>query len=168
MKVNFEKTIGPIALIAISTFMLIMEIVHFITRRNDYAEYFEQVYRWEMSTIIPILLFFIIGTAFLLEVRGKEKTAHLVSTVASSAVLVAGTVIFFILDDYGSSGAFIDALLMIILPVFLVVVSFFRFKNQGKEVLTDKMRNILIYIIMGLIGITAIVAIVVIIQALRG
>ena len=165
MKVNFERTIGPIALIAISVFMFIMDIVHFITRRTTYD--FDQIYRWELSTFVPILLFFTIGIAFFIEVRGKERVAHLVSTTTSSLILVIGTIMYFVFDNYENAAAFTDALVMILLPALLVSVSFFRLRNQGKEILTDKMRNILIYVIMGLIVLTSIVAIVIIVQALR-
>ena len=168
MKVNFERTIGPLALIAISMFMFIIDVVRFITRRNEYSEFFDQIHRWEMSTFIPILLFLIIGTTFFIEVRGKEKIAHYVSVSASSVVLLAGTIMYFVLENFDNADAFTDALLMIILPLFLVAVSIFRLRNHGKDILSDKMRNILVYVIMGLIAITAIVAVVVIVQAIRG
>ena len=168
MKINFERTIGPIAVIVISIFMLGLDISHFITRRNTYYEYFDQIYRWELSTIIPILLFLTIGVGFFIEVRGKEQIAHIMTTTSSTILLLAGTFMYFAFDNIDNAGAFSDALIMVGLPMFLLAVSVFRLRNHGKDVLTDKMRNILLTILTVLIAVAAIVAVVVVIDIIRG
>ena len=166
MKINFERTLGPLAVIAISIFMLVLDISHFITRRN--SGYFSQVYRWELSTIIPILLFLTIGAGFFIEVRGKEQIAHMITTASSTLILLAGTIMYFVFDNFDGTGAFTDALIMVGLPMFLLAVSVFRLRNHGKDILTDKMRDILITVLTVLTAVSAIVAVVVLIDVFRG